>query len=293
MEKLSLYVISVVFGVLIYLLEKQIRYPLNVKLSKISLSSESILSYKFKSIFHYNNFLEKLQGSISKLDTSNSKMLLSEAIELTTDSKPSFHLKIYKWTWSEILIVIYLISIPLLDRIHLIAPEEKIWNIGDWVISSGYFSSVVMYLWVLFNLYGTTFISLNIWFLSSKYWWKYFLLIPIVLHLYQLWNIVGKERYFHENEIFNSFPVLIMLVSFLILISLKWKNYHRIEQIKERIRLLSFEIVHELSEKEKDNSYKNVEEEIQNLLANKASYKPEEYLMKLEFYYQKLYSTKK
>ena len=60
----------------------------------------------------------------------------------------------------------------------------------------------------------------GIWFLTSKNWWKYAILVPLTLFLFQLSGVVNdKIKYIDEFDFWYSLPVILPILFFLIYIS--------------------------------------------------------------------------
>ncbi|HAT67082.1 MAG TPA: hypothetical protein DCS66_21230 [Flavobacteriaceae bacterium] len=60
----------------------------------------------------------------------------------------------------------------------------------------------------------------GIWFLTSQNWWKYAILVPLTLFLFQLSGVVNaKMEYIDEFDFWYSLPVVLPILFFLIYIS--------------------------------------------------------------------------
>jgi hypothetical protein len=85
-----------------------------------------------------------------------------------------------------VLLSLFLIATPFLFYIYKYAPADgREWDTFFGVINSGGFGSVQAYMHALFT--KITFVSLTgIWFLTSNNWWKYAILVPLTMFLFQL-----------------------------------------------------------------------------------------------------------
>ena len=97
--------------------------------------------------------------------------------------------------------------------------DSKEWNTLIGTIQSGGFGSVQMYMHALFT--KIIFVMLTgIWFLTSQNWWKYAILVPLTLFLFQLSGVVNaKMEYIDEFDFWYSLPVVLPILFFIIYIS--------------------------------------------------------------------------
>lgn len=119
-----------------------------------------------------------------------------------------------------VLLSFFLIATPFLFYIYKFAPSDaKEWKTIFGVINSGGFGSVQAYMHALFT--KITFVSLTgIWFLTSNNWWKYAILVPFTMFLFQLSGVINyKIQYIDEFDFWYSLPLILPIVIFLIYIS--------------------------------------------------------------------------
>lgn len=115
---------------------------------------------------------------------------------------------------------ILLVTTPFLFYIYKFAPSESTeWKTIFGTIQSGGFGSVQMYMHALFT--KIIFVMLTgIWFLTSQNWWKYAILVPLTLFLFQLSGVINaKMEYIDEFDFWYSLPVVLPILFFLIYIS--------------------------------------------------------------------------
>ncbi len=121
-----------------------------------------------------------------------------------------------------VLISIVLVTTPFLFYIYRIAPTEgSEWDTIFGKITAGSFQNVSYYLHSLFT--KMTFVILTgIWFLTSSNWWKYAILVPFTMFLFQLSGVINyKIQYIDEYDFWYSLPVILPILFFLIYISLR------------------------------------------------------------------------
>lgn len=114
-----------------------------------------------------------------------------------------------------------LIATPFLFYIYKYAPSDATkWETLFGTIESGGFYSVQIYMHALFT--KLTFVLLTgIWFLTSQNWWKYAILVPFTMFLFQLSGVINdKLSYIDEFDFWYSLPVVLPIVFFMIYLSL-------------------------------------------------------------------------
>jgi len=136
-----------------------------------------------------------------------------------------------------VLLSILLVATPFLFYFYKYAPVEATeWETIFGTISSGGFSSVQSYMHALFT--KLTFILLTgTWFLTSGNWWKYAILIPLTMFLFQLSGVINyKIQYIDEFDFWYSLPVILPILFFLIYISYRiGKRTSESKDLKEQV----------------------------------------------------------
>jgi hypothetical protein len=112
-----------------------------------------------------------------------------------------------------------LIATPFLFYIYKYAPDAKEWDTIFGTIRSNGFLNVQSYMHAVFTKF--TFVMLTtIWFLTSNNWWKYAILVPLVMFLFQFLGVLNFElEYIDEFDFWYSLPIILPILFFLIYIS--------------------------------------------------------------------------
>jgi hypothetical protein len=112
-----------------------------------------------------------------------------------------------------------IIATPFLFYIYKYAPDATEWDTIFGTIRASGFSNVQTYMHAVFTKF--TFILLTtIWFLTSKNWWKYAILVPLVMFLFQFIGVLNYElQYIDEVDFWYSLPIILPILIFLIYIS--------------------------------------------------------------------------
>ncbi|QIE60200.1 hypothetical protein G5B37_11705 [Rasiella rasia] len=125
-----------------------------------------------------------------------------------------------------------MIATPFLFYIYKYAPSEEgvTWNTFIGVIEPGNFSNVQSYMHALFT--KTTFVLLTtIWFVTSRNWWKYAILVPLTMFLFQLSGVINHQiQFIDEFDFWYSIPVIIPILLLLIFISYKISKRNKIAE---------------------------------------------------------------
>ncbi len=121
---------------------------------------------------------------------------------------------------SGVLLTILLIATPFLFYIYKYAPSDsKEWDTIFGTISASGFGSAQAFMHAVFT--KITFIILTAtWFLTSNNWWKYAILVPLTMFLFQFIGVLNYElQYIDEFDFWYSLPIIVPILLFLIYIS--------------------------------------------------------------------------
>lgn len=131
----------------------------------------------------------------------------------------------------DIFIVIIMGLIPIIYYTPWLVPVGlKQYKLLWFTINSSGFNDVSTFLWFL----GTKIcilIPLIIWFITSQNWWRYAILSPIILTIYQLWEAVQPSIQTDNISFIQALPLIIIIVVFLLLISKTVKYQSKILDI--------------------------------------------------------------
>ena len=122
--------------------------------------------------------------------------------------------------FNGVLLTIFLVATPFLFYFYKFAPfDSENWDTFLGTITSGGFDNIQIYLHALVT--KLTFVLLTgVWFLTSKNWWRYAILIPFTMFLFQLSGVVNfKEGYIDEFDFWYSLPIIIPILVLLVYIS--------------------------------------------------------------------------
>ncbi len=135
-----------------------------------------------------------------------------------------------------VVVIIIMAITPFLFYFYKIVPKGVTsWDFLFFTIESNGFKSVQIFSHAFFTKL-TFVISFSIWFITCKYWWKWVLLIPLVMFLFQLTGVLNQNiKYIDEYDFWYSLPVTIPVLGFLLWLRKKLNFYTNALDIKDDI----------------------------------------------------------
>ena len=119
------------------------------------------------------------------------------------------------------LLSLTLIATPFLFYIYKYAPSDPgaTWETIFGTVKAGNFGNVQSFMHALFT--KLTFVLLTtIWFVTSRNWWKYAILVPLTMFLFQLSGVINHQiKFIDEFDFFYSLPVIIPILLLIMFIS--------------------------------------------------------------------------
>lgn len=110
-------------------------------------------------------------------------------------------------------IAVVLAITPFLFYLYKYAPDDsKIWETPFFTINSKGFSSAQGYIHALFT--KITFVTITaMWFVTSRDWWKWAILVPLIMFLFQLLGVINYNiKYIDEFDFWFALPIIIPTV---------------------------------------------------------------------------------
>ncbi|QRM90179.1 hypothetical protein FG167_13355 [Lacinutrix sp. WUR7] len=129
----------------------------------------------------------------------------------------------------DVVIALVILALPFLFYIYKLAPDTTVWDTGWFVLDSNGFGNVRVYFWLL-NTKLMLIISLSIWFITNKHWWRNAILVPLVIEINKIISIINPDIYSVDVwEFYKSLPIIFPVVLFLIYFLIKVKYYSNSE----------------------------------------------------------------
>lgn len=109
---------------------------------------------------------------------------------------------------------------PFLFYLYKYAPDNsKTWETVIFKFETKSFNNAQGFIHALFTKITFVIIT-SLWFITARHWWKWAILIPLAMFLFQLLSVVNyQEDYFDDFDFWYSLPVIIPIIIFLIWIS--------------------------------------------------------------------------
>ncbi|WP_211089738.1 hypothetical protein [Robertkochia marina] len=207
--------------------------------------------------------------------------LLGQLNQEFISNKSNFDLISGFKTLFEILFFILLLLTPLFFNIYkIISPGIDNINLYGITISSFGFRDLQTLLWVI-NSKLLMIIPVTLWFFTSRYWWKYFLLIPFSISVFQLIEMFKDSSKMDGEEIYVIFPLVVLITGIMVFLTGRVRRYvmllefyYKMEQkINKSILSLSMD---------KGDERSDLKKELTELIKEHKKYPPEEYLRRLK-----------
>lgn len=177
--------------------------------------------------------------------------------------------------------------LPLLDNLYIWIPDTvKVLDLYIFKIGANHWRNVSAMLWFCAQRLSLI-ILLTIWFSSSKYWWKYSILIPISILILELIEALNpSSRQISEHEPVKGILILFLLLIIMIYIIRKIRYYFWTIELEKDVEILLNDITKKWSENNNKNAI--IQKELNDLIKNKDSMELKDYLSKLNDLLKKL-----
>lgn len=116
--------------------------------------------------------------------------------------------------------------------IYKFAPSDsKEWDTIFGTLKANAFGSMQTYMHALFT--KVTFVMLTgLWFLTSNNWWKYAILVPFTMFLFQLSGVINFQlQFIDEYDFWYSLPFIAPIIGFIIYLSYLISKHNTDESI--------------------------------------------------------------
>lgn len=117
-------------------------------------------------------------------------------------------------------IAILLVTTPFLFYLYKYAPADSdTWETSLITIKSGGFTSVQGFMHQLISK-GIFVLMTTLWFITSRDWWKWAILVPLIMFLFQLSGVVNYQiDYIDKFDFWYALPVITPVIIILIWVS--------------------------------------------------------------------------
>ncbi len=131
---------------------------------------------------------------------------------------------------------LYLVAVPFLFYAYRLIPttleETTILGVS---IEAGAHGNLNYYAYYFFTKVVFA-IGFCIWFLTCRYWWRWGILVPIAMLLFQIMGVVNTSiSYIDEFDFWYSLPVVLPILAILVAISHKLRFYAQGLDLRDEI----------------------------------------------------------
>jgi hypothetical protein len=132
----------------------------------------------------------------------------------------------------EVTSIILLASIPFLYILTRLIPNgPQSYSLGWFYVHDHGFEDLSSFVWYI-TLKIFLLIPLLIWFISSRTWWRYAILVPIILYTYQLWETLKNEsKTIDQFELFKAAPAILFILGLILFLSNRIKYQYKIYDV--------------------------------------------------------------
>ncbi|MFI2742599.1 hypothetical protein ACG2LH_07650 [Zhouia sp. PK063] len=242
-----------------------------------------------KSYYFYLNKkikLEQEKSSLKKNEYLKRLILLSKQISKSKEGYEIIgvnkELKTKKIV--DFLILVVLLTLSVLQITMQFIPRNtkeidffifKIYNYG--------FPDAAVFYWFFINKISIV-IFLSIWFLINNQWWKYIILCPLIVSVYQFMEVVMPAENVDDSSFWYSLPYILIFSITLIYFSTKLKYLQLNENLEMKLELEIDQIIKEI----KNNKKQELSTKLKHLIYNQSQYTAQEYLEELMKLQQKV-----
>lgn len=110
---------------------------------------------------------------------------------------------------------------PFIFYVYKAVPEGRVWDNFLFTYESNYYHNVYVTAWTLMSKF-VPFLLLVLWFLTCKHWWRHAIIVPIMMYVFQIFNVLNDDlQYVDVVEFWYVFPMMLIIVPSIYLIRAK------------------------------------------------------------------------
>lgn len=113
---------------------------------------------------------------------------------------------------------------PFLFEIYKSVPSGRVWSTFLFTYDSFWFEDAQIAAWTLTGKLVPLYL-LFIWFFTCRQWWYHALLVPIVMYIYQIFQILNDDiRFAENNQVLYLLPIMAIVIPSIYLIRARMFN---------------------------------------------------------------------
>lgn len=126
-----------------------------------------------------------------------------------------------KSLFPDLIIVILIAASPFVFYIYKNIPSTETWRTIFFTLESANYLSVSHRTWFFMNKFVPLYL-LFLWILTCRHWWRYIILVPITMYVFQLYSVLNNSiKYVDEMEIYWLIPVILVTTTVVYLLRQK------------------------------------------------------------------------
>ncbi len=190
------------------------------------------LKDQFENIQNLRPVLDEIQYGLRLQHLDN---LLSEKFFQQYGIKRYLSLTTANRTIVDVFSFVLIVLCPIIYNTHHLVPSGiyEVELLGLKIGSNGFLDFNTFY-WFAMTKFCVLLLMM-VWFISSKIWWRYAILSPIIIYSYQFLESLLDIRYLDSSSNVNVFPVVLTVIIVLRLLSYNFKYKFGILDIYEEV----------------------------------------------------------
>ena len=179
----------------------------------------------------------------------------------------------------DVVIASVIVMLPFLFYLYELVPDSEIWENKYFTIEFDYFENANYFAWILSTKLLTAGV-LYIWFLTCKHWWRFAILVPIVIENFKLFGLIEEEFFSYQTKLvtfLKTLPISLIIIVLLIFISRKLNYFDLIKSLKNEINSEINVFVNSVS-KFKTSDFKKIKNKLIEIRSVKHLMSKKEYL---------------
>jgi hypothetical protein len=181
---------------------------------------------------YYQRTYERNNGEISDLKFIKNLILLKRRLVELVDLESEFLVN-RKSGMHAIFLIVFILLIPLFFVNEIFVSGKSSMQFAFLEIESHGFVDIRSLIWYAKNKL-ILILVLSIWFISTYSWWRYCLLIPLSIYMFQFWEAFQDNRYIEAYGNLSTLPILfIFLVTFVLIGNMARKKIFHFQLLQE------------------------------------------------------------
>ncbi|WP_229719412.1 hypothetical protein [Winogradskyella schleiferi] len=122
------------------------------------------------------------------------------------------------------MVAIILAITPYLFSLYEGVPSTETWNTFLFSYDSKVWGNANLVMWILTGK-AVPLLLLFLWFFTCRHWWYHALLVPIIMYIYQIFNLFNEDQNnLDESQIIYLLPIMAIVIPSIYLIRAKMFN---------------------------------------------------------------------